>query len=40
MVKEGAGHFDALPADPAPIVDFIAAAQRGGVDQHVTGSQP
>jgi pimeloyl-ACP methyl ester carboxylesterase len=28
MVKEGAGHFDALPPDPAPIVDFIVAAQH------------
>jgi pimeloyl-ACP methyl ester carboxylesterase len=28
IVKEGAGHFDALPPDPAPIVDFIVAAQH------------
>jgi hypothetical protein len=46
IVKEGAGHFDALPADPAPIVNFIVAAQHGGVDQrgsgdqHGAGSQP
>jgi len=28
MVKEGAGHFDALPPDPAPIVDFIVGSQK------------
>ena len=28
MLKEGAGHFDALPADPAPIVDFIVGSQK------------
>jgi pimeloyl-ACP methyl ester carboxylesterase len=27
MVKAGAGHFDALPADLAPIVDFIVRSQ-------------
>jgi pimeloyl-ACP methyl ester carboxylesterase len=26
LVKEGAGHFDALPADLSPIVDFISIA--------------
>jgi hypothetical protein len=40
MVKEGAGHFDALPPDPAPIVDFIVAAQQAAPTQHPAGIRP
>jgi hypothetical protein len=28
LVKKGAGHFDALPPDPAPIVNFIMGSQK------------